>query len=127
MCIQCRYLRNEDAEKAPLSLVESKTPIVMLPGLGLSAYISMGGVTGFEVVRQRPELVKALNVIEPVGSPTDKTDLEQHFVDVPYLAVYGSVDRHWEASRRMVVFKFAICMLYFSFKFFMSRNVHINI
>ncbi|WP_340873491.1 hypothetical protein [Paenibacillus sp. PL2-23] len=71
--------------------VEVQNMIALLERTGPSVLMvhSMGGVTGFEVVRQRPELVKALIVIEPVGSPTDKTDLEQHFVNVPYLAVYG--------------------------------------
>lgn len=49
----------------------------------------MGGVTGVEVVKQRPDLVKALVVIEPVGSPTDEELLKEKFIDIPYLAVYG--------------------------------------
>ncbi|WP_217496378.1 alpha/beta hydrolase family protein [Paenibacillus algicola] len=71
--------------------VEVQNMIALLERTGPAVLMvhSMGGVTGFEVVRQRPELVKALIVIEPVGSPTDQADLKQHFVDVPYLAVYG--------------------------------------
>ena len=50
---------------------------------------SMGGVTGVEVVNQRPDLIKALVVIEPVGSPTDENLLKEKYLDIPYLAVYG--------------------------------------
>ncbi|MTI70345.1 MAG: hypothetical protein FH751_08870 [Firmicutes bacterium] len=50
---------------------------------------SMGGVTGFEVARQRPDLVKGLIVIEPVGSPTNEEDIKNNFATIPYLAVYG--------------------------------------
>ena len=50
---------------------------------------SMGGVTGVEVVKQRPDLVKALVVIEPVGSPVDEELLREKFVKIPFLAVYG--------------------------------------
>ncbi len=70
---------------------EVKNIIKLLEKIGPSILMvhSMGGVTGFEVIRQRPDLVKALIVIEPVGSPTDVNDLREHFLTIPYLAVYG--------------------------------------
>ncbi|MFT5872211.1 MAG: pimeloyl-ACP methyl ester carboxylesterase [Clostridium sp.] len=65
-----------------IALLEQQGPSVLMVH-------SAAGVTGFEVVRQRPDLVSALVVIEPVGSPTDEADLKEHFLSVPYLAVYG--------------------------------------
>ena len=48
---------------------------------------SMGGATGYEVARQRPDLVKGIVAIEPVGSPTDKQEIEEIFADIPHLGV----------------------------------------
>ena len=50
---------------------------------------SMGGTTGYEVARQRPDLVQGIVAIEPVGSPTDKEGIEEVFAKMPYLGVYG--------------------------------------
>ncbi len=74
-----------------VDMVEVNNTIELLEEYGPSVLIvhSMGGMTGFEVVRQRPDLVTAIVVIEPVGSPTNEDDLKENFIEVPYLAVYG--------------------------------------
>lgn len=65
-----------------IKLLEDKGPSVLLVH-------SMGGEIGYEVARQRPELVKALVAIEPVGSPTDEEEVKKNFADIPYLVIYG--------------------------------------
>lgn len=50
---------------------------------------SMGGEIGYEVTRQRPNLVKGIVAIEPVGSPTDENEIKEIFGDIVYLGVYG--------------------------------------
>ena len=50
---------------------------------------SMGGEIGYEVTRQRPDLVEGIVAIEPVGSPTDKEEIKEIFSKIPYLGVYG--------------------------------------
>ncbi|WP_345243191.1 hypothetical protein [Pontibacillus salipaludis] len=65
-----------------IKLLEDKGPSVLLVH-------SMGGEIGYEVARQRPDLVKALVAIEPVGSPTNEEEVIEKFADIPYLVVYG--------------------------------------
>ncbi|TDL31951.1 alpha/beta fold hydrolase [Jeotgalibacillus sp. S-D1] len=65
-----------------ISLLEDKGPALLMVH-------SMGGEIGYEVARQRPDLVKGLIAIEPVGSPTDEEEVEDTFAEIPYLAVYG--------------------------------------
>lgn len=76
-----------------ISLLEETGPAVLMVH-------SMGGVTGVEVVKERPDLVKALVVIEPVGAPTDKELLKEKFIDIPFLAVYGDyIESRGQAGR----------------------------
>ncbi|MCP3030269.1 alpha/beta fold hydrolase [Halobacillus sp. A1] len=65
-----------------ISLLEDKGPAILMVH-------SMGGEIGYEVARQRPDLVKGLVAIEPVGSPTDEQEIEDTFAEIPYLGVYG--------------------------------------
>lgn len=62
---------------------------------------SMGGTTGFEVIRSRPELVKGIIAIEPVGSPTDKNIIKKYYKNIPYLAVYGDYIQSRNQTGRM--------------------------
>ncbi len=83
-------------------ITEVENTIALLEKYGPSVLIvhSMGGTIGFEVVRQRPDLVTALVVIEPVGSPTDENDIKEHFINTPYLAVYGDyIDTRGQTGR----------------------------
>jgi N-sulfoglucosamine sulfohydrolase len=57
---------------------------------------SAAGAAGVALLRERPELVAALVMIEPVGSPTDTAEVEELFKEVPYLAVFGD---HFELRR----------------------------
>ncbi|MGP4069986.1 hypothetical protein [Halobacillus sp. B29] len=65
-----------------ISLLEDKGPAILMVH-------SMGGEIGYEVARQRPELVKGIIAIEPVGSPTDEQEVQDTFAEIPYLGVYG--------------------------------------
>ena len=55
-----------------ISLLEDKGPAILMVH-------SMGGEIGYEVARQRPELVKGIIAIEPVGSPTDDQEIKDTF------------------------------------------------
>jgi pimeloyl-ACP methyl ester carboxylesterase len=50
---------------------------------------SAGGAIGFEANLQKPELVKAMVVLEPTGCPTVQTEVSNGFKDKSFLAVYG--------------------------------------
>ncbi len=85
-----------------IDILEVNNTIELLEKQGASVLLvhSMGAMTGFEVVRQRPELVEALVVIEPVGSPTNENDVIEHFNQVPYLAIYGDfIESRGQTSR----------------------------
>ena len=58
---------------------------------------SSSGSTGFTVVNDDPGMVKAIVALEPVGSPTDESQVKQAFANTPYLALFGDN----RASRRM--------------------------
>ncbi|MBC5793265.1 MAG: hypothetical protein H8Z69_04505 [Nanohaloarchaea archaeon] len=47
---------------------------------------SAEGATGFEVARQRPDLIETLVAVEPVGCPETQS---QVFNDTEFVAVYG--------------------------------------
>ena len=49
---------------------------------------SASGASGFEVIKQRPDLVTSLIVVEPVGCPTSLQE-DSNLIEVPFLAVYG--------------------------------------
>ncbi|WP_052504517.1 hypothetical protein [Rossellomorea aquimaris] len=65
-----------------IALLERTGPSILLVH-------SMGGEIGYEVARQRPDLVEGIIAIEPVGSPTDPEEVKEVFADIPYLGVYG--------------------------------------
>ncbi|MYL34742.1 hypothetical protein GLW08_02850 [Pontibacillus yanchengensis] len=65
-----------------IALLEKKGPSILMVH-------SMGGEIGYEVARQRPDLVKGIIAIEPVGSPTNEEEIKQTFADIPYLGIYG--------------------------------------
>ena len=76
-----------------ISLLEDKGPAILMVH-------SMGGEIGYEVARQRPELVKGIIAIEPVGSPTDDQEIKDTFAEIPYLGVYGDyLESRNEVSR----------------------------
>lgn len=50
---------------------------------------SASGLTGFEVTRLRPDLVKAIVAVEVTSSPTDPNDIAEHFTDKRLVGVYG--------------------------------------
>ncbi len=78
---------------ALIALLEQIGPAVLIPH-------SMGGTSVFEVVRTRPELVKAVVVIEPVGCPRS-ADAVKSWTNVPFLAVYGDyVEQRGQTGRR---------------------------
>ena len=61
---------------------------------------SAAGTAGFEATRLRPDLVKGIVVLEPVGCPTDETDVVTYFADKPFLAVYADfVDFRGQTGR----------------------------
>ena len=68
---------------------------------------SASGATGFELTRARGELVNAIVAIEVTGSPTDPTDIKQHFADKRFIGIYGDgfdlrpMQGRYEASVRM--------------------------
>lgn len=61
---------------------------------GIMIVHSAAGAAGIEVLRRRPELVAALIMVEPVGSPSDPAEVESLFVDTELLAVFGD---HFDA------------------------------
>lgn len=78
---------------ALVALLEKTGPAVLMPH-------SMGGTTVFEVAASRPDLVKGLVAIEPVGCPRSN-DAVANWTSVPFLAVYGDyVDERGQTSRR---------------------------
>ena len=54
------------------------------------------GAVGVEVLRQRPDLVTAVVMVEPLGCPTDPTEVKTLFADKPTIAVFGD---HLESRR----------------------------
>lgn len=68
-------------EAALIQLVEKTGPAVLVPH-------SMGGTTVFRLAKSRPDLVKGIVVVEPLGCPTSAEEIEP-WKDRPFLAVYG--------------------------------------
>jgi pimeloyl-ACP methyl ester carboxylesterase len=69
--------------------VENMIQLLKKTGPSILLVHSMGGEIGYEVARQRPDLVKGLVAIEPVGSPIDESEVKYIYEDIPYLGVYG--------------------------------------
>jgi pimeloyl-ACP methyl ester carboxylesterase len=65
--------------------------VALLEAIGPSVLIvhSAAGLTAVEALRARPDLVKALIMIEPVGSPTAPAEVKSLLAGTPYLAVFG--------------------------------------
>ena len=63
------------------ALLERIGPAVLMPH-------SAGGPIIFATARKRPELVRAIVVIEPTGCPTTIPAIAD-IVEIPFLAVYG--------------------------------------
>ena len=67
---------------ALIALLEQTGPAILV-------LHSAAGATGVEVLRARPELVTAVIMLEPAGSPTDPAEVEEILAGKPYLAVFG--------------------------------------
>lgn len=79
---------------ALIELLEKTGPAVLMPH-------SMGGTTVFDVASKRPDLVKGIIVIEPVGCPRTAEQITAWSSDVPFLGVYGDyVDERGQTGRR---------------------------
>jgi pimeloyl-ACP methyl ester carboxylesterase len=50
---------------------------------------SQSGPSGFEVARIRPNLVKGIASLEPVGCPTEEDDIRKNFSQIPIVTVFG--------------------------------------
>ena len=78
---------------ALVALLEQTGPAVLIPH-------SMGGRTVFNIANDRPDLVRGIVVIEPVGCPRNERDI-QNWKHVPFLAVYGDyIDSRGQTERR---------------------------
>jgi len=74
------------------ALLERIGPAVVMPH-------SMGGQTAFALAARRPELFRALVVIEPVGCPRT-ADQVAPLAGIPFLAVYGDyIESRGQAGR----------------------------
>ena len=66
----------------------------------------MSGVTGVEAIKENSRHIKGFIVVEPVGSPTDKKSIEEHFAAIPFLGVYGDfIDERRQTGRKEAVQK----------------------
>jgi pimeloyl-ACP methyl ester carboxylesterase len=65
--------------------------VALLDQIGPAILIthSQSGPSGFEVARLRPDLVKAIASIEPVGCPTEEADIRENFIHIPVLTIFG--------------------------------------
>jgi arylsulfatase A-like enzyme/pimeloyl-ACP methyl ester carboxylesterase len=78
---------------------KTRALVDLLQQIGSSVILvhSATGAVGVEILRQRPDLVTAVVMVEPVGCPTDPTEVRKLFADKPTITVFGD---HFE-SRRM--------------------------
>lgn len=67
---------------ALIALLEKTGPAILV-------LHSASGPTGFDVARQRPDLVEAIVAVEVTGTPTDARDIKDHFAGIPFVAVFG--------------------------------------
>ena len=69
----------------------AETVVALLDEIGPAQLIthSGSGPSGFEAARLRPALVTGIASIEPVGCPTDETDIGENFLATPVLTVFG--------------------------------------
>ena len=79
---------------ALIELLEKTGPAVLMPH-------SMGGTSVFEVASKRPDLVKGVIVVEPVGCPRTAEQIMAWSAAVPFLGVYGDyIDSRGQSARR---------------------------
>ncbi|MFN2140804.1 MAG: hypothetical protein ACK2U5_10000, partial [Candidatus Promineifilaceae bacterium] len=80
------------------SAPKTKALTVLLEQIGPAILVvhSAAGAVGTEILQRRPELLKALIMIEPVGCPTDRAGVNALFADVPILVVFGD---HFDVRR----------------------------
>ncbi|MFN2180910.1 MAG: sulfatase-like hydrolase/transferase [Candidatus Promineifilaceae bacterium] len=78
--------------------VKTRALVALLEQIGPSILLvhSAAGAVGVEILRRRPELVSAVVMIEPVGSPTDPIAVKSLFAGKPYVAVFGD---HFEVRK----------------------------
>ncbi|MEJ2751455.1 MAG: hypothetical protein P8169_02030, partial [Chloroflexota bacterium] len=78
--------------------VKTRALVALLEQIGPSILLvhSAAGSVGVEILRRRPELVSAVVMIEPVGSPTDPIAVKSLFAGKPYVAVFGD---HFEVRK----------------------------
>ncbi len=78
--------------------VKTKALAALLEQIGPSIVVvhSATGVIGVEVLRRRPELVTAVVMVEPAGSPTNPDEVKALFAGKPYIAVFGD---HFDMRR----------------------------
>jgi len=80
------------------SALKTKALTVLLEQIGPAILVvhSAAGAVGTEILQRRQELLKALIMIEPVGCPTDRAEVNALFADVPILVVFGD---HFDVRR----------------------------
>jgi pimeloyl-ACP methyl ester carboxylesterase len=80
------------------SAVKTRALAALLEQIGPAILVvhSAAGAVGIEILQRRPDLVKALIMIEPIGCPTDAAEVKALFADAPTLAVFGD---HFDVRR----------------------------
>jgi pimeloyl-ACP methyl ester carboxylesterase len=65
--------------------------VELLEAIGPATLVlhSASGPTGLEATRMRPDLVNAIVAVEITGTPTDATDIREHFADKRFIGVFG--------------------------------------
>lgn len=71
--------------------VKAEALVELLEAIGPATLIlhSASGPTGLEATRLRPDLVNAIVAVEITGTPTDATDIQNHFADKRFIGVFG--------------------------------------
>ena len=77
-----RFSADQDEVDNMIELLEETGPAIVLAH-------SMAGTLATAITEARPDLVKAVVLIEPVGTPTDEAVIKKYYAKKPYLAVYG--------------------------------------
>ena len=71
--------------------VKAEALVELLEAIGPATLVlhSASGPTGLEATRMQPDLVNAIVAVEITGTPTDATDIQDHFADKPFVGVFG--------------------------------------
>jgi pimeloyl-ACP methyl ester carboxylesterase len=72
----------ETKATALVALLEKSGPAILIVH-------SAAGMTGFEAARRRPDLVKGIVVVEPVGCPEDATDVRNMLAGKFFYGIFG--------------------------------------